>query len=178
MTETTAEAASRLWTPEGFRDDGWVHAESAERLAGNARLILPLEAFLALDEATRSENAQRIGVHLLPGDAVDAIVPHLPSLPLVSLAFPAFSDGRSYSKAALLRGRHGYKGVLRACGDVLIDQVPLMIRTGFDEFEVSNPTALKRLEEGRPGGIPFHQQPGANPEAVAGTYSWRRLPTT
>ena len=65
---------------------------------------------------------------------------------------------------------------MRASGDVLIDQIPLMIRAGFSEFEVSNPTALKRLAEGRLGGIPFHYQPSARPAAPGAGYSWRRLP--
>ena len=173
MNETETAPAARLWTQEGFREDEWVHAEA---LAGNRRVILPLAAFLALDEDARALNAGRIGVHILPGEALDAILPHLSALPLVSLAFPAFNDGRSYSKAELLRTRHRYEGIVRASGDVLIDQIPLMIRTGFTEFEVTNPTALKRLEEGRLGGIAFHYQPAAKQEAQPAGYSWRRLP--
>lgn len=176
MSATETTAAARLWTPQGFCEDGWVHAESTEALAGNSRVILPLSTFLGLDEATRSANVERLGVHILPGESLDAIVPFLGSLPLVSLAFPAFSDGRSYSKAELLVTRYGYKGVVRASGDVLIDQIPLMIRTGFGEFEVSNPTALKRLSEGRLGGIEFRYQPAAQPEATGAGYSWRRRP--
>ena len=53
MTETKPEAdappAPRLWTPAGFREDDWTHAENAEALAGNGRFILPLQVFLALD---------------------------------------------------------------------------------------------------------------------------------
>ncbi len=60
------------------------------------------------------------------GDALDALLPHLRHLPLVALAFPAFNDGRSYSKAELLRTRHGYRGEIRATGDVPIDQVAQM----------------------------------------------------
>ena len=57
MTETkiepTAPAAPRLWTPEGFRDDEWTHADSADALAGNGRFILPLQVFLGLDPEAR-----------------------------------------------------------------------------------------------------------------------------
>jgi len=176
MSETDTPAAPRLWTPQGFRDDDWTHADSAEALAGNGRVILPLAAYFELDAGTRAANAGRIGVHLLPGDALDPILRDLDTLALVSLAFPAFSDGRSYSKAALLRSRHGFAGTLRAAGDVLIDQIPLMIRTGFTEFEVTNPTALRRLEEGRLGGIAYHYQPASRPEDAGPRYSWRRAP--
>ncbi len=50
----------------------------------------------------------------------------------VDLQFPAFTDGRAFSQAFLLRRRIGFKGEIRATGDVLIDQLPQMQRTGFD----------------------------------------------
>jgi uncharacterized protein (DUF934 family) len=48
------------------------------------------------------------------------------------LQFPKFTDGRAYSQAFLLRRRLGFAGELRATGDVLIDQLVHMQRTGFD----------------------------------------------
>ncbi|MFC3723194.1 DUF934 domain-containing protein [Neoaquamicrobium sediminum] len=174
MSET--ETVTRLWTPDGFREEEWSHAEDAQALAGNQRVILPLAVFLDLDDATRAAAADRIGVHVLPGEALDALLPFLSQVSLISLGFPAFNDGRSYSKAELLRSRHGYGGTIRASGDVLIDQIPLMIRTGFSEFEVTNETALSRLGEGRVGGIPFHYQPAAKAGDCGAGYSWRRRP--
>jgi len=50
----------------------------------------------------------------------------------IELSFPKFSDGRAYSQAFLLRRRLGFKGEIRATGDVLIDQLVQMQRTGFD----------------------------------------------
>lgn len=50
----------------------------------------------------------------------------------IELSFPKFSDGRAYGKAFLLRRRLGFKGEIRATGDVLIDQLVQMQRTGFD----------------------------------------------
>lgn len=176
MNDTATPAAARLWTPEGFREDEWTRADGAEALAGNRRAILPLAAWLELDPGTRAASAGRAGVHLLPADGLDVILPDLGHLALISLAFPAFSDGRSYSKASLLRSRHGYGGTIRAAGDVLIDQIPLMIRTGFTEFEVTNPTALRRLEEGRLGGIAHRYQPAGRAEDAGPRYSWRRGP--
>ncbi|WP_321849924.1 DUF934 domain-containing protein [Burkholderia diffusa] len=49
----------------------------------------------------------------------------------IDLHFPSFTDGRAYSQAYLLRKRFGFAGDLRATGDVLIDQLLLMERTGF-----------------------------------------------
>ncbi len=50
----------------------------------------------------------------------------------IDLVFPKFTDGRAYSQAFLLRRRLGFAGELRATGDVLIDQLVPMQRTGFD----------------------------------------------
>ena len=175
--ETPTQAAPRLWTPEGFADDEWVHADSAEALAGNGRFILTLGAFLGLDADTRRSARERLGVLLAPGDPLDSIVEYLDDLSLVALAFPAFSDGRSFSKAELLRSRHGFAGTVRATGQVLIDQLPHMLRVGFDAFEVSHPVLLNRLEAGRVGGIDLYYQPAATPSDKGPTYSWRRVKT-
>nr|MDP2192805.1 DUF934 domain-containing protein [Rhodoferax sp.] len=50
----------------------------------------------------------------------------------IDLSFPKFSDGRAFSQAFLLRRRLGFKGEIRATGDVLIDQLVQMQRSGFD----------------------------------------------
>lgn len=52
--------------------------------------------------------------------------------PLIAIDFPAFTDGRGYTLARLLRQRHGYTGEIRAIGDVLVDQLYYMTRCGFD----------------------------------------------
>jgi len=53
--------------------------------------------------------------------------------------FPTFRDGRAYSQARLLRERYGYRGEVRATGQVLRDQFLFMLRAGFDAFEVRKP---------------------------------------
>jgi uncharacterized protein (DUF934 family) len=52
---------------------------------------------------------------------------------VVELQFPKFSDGRAFSQAFLLRRRLGFAGEIRATGDVLIDQVLQMQRSGFTQ---------------------------------------------
>ncbi len=49
----------------------------------------------------------------------------------IELDFPKFTDGRAFSQAVLLRRRHGFAGDIRATGDVLIDQLVQMARSGF-----------------------------------------------
>ena len=77
-----------------------------------------------------------VGV-LWPNDRrVAELEPWLKDLSLIALVFPKFRDGRAYSQARLLRERYGYRGELRATGDVLRDQFQFLVRAGFDSFEV------------------------------------------
>jgi uncharacterized protein (DUF934 family) len=98
-----------------FRDDA-VHDEPA----------ITLDSFLA---GQTNANA----VRLEAGDDARALLPHLGQLALIEVSFPSYRDGRGYSAAAILR-EGGYTGELRAAGDVLVDQLPLMRRCGFDSF--------------------------------------------
>ncbi|TFY99444.1 DUF934 domain-containing protein [Ramlibacter henchirensis] len=72
------------------------------------------------------------GVNVL-AVANDADVTELPleGVDRIELSFPKFSDGRAYSQAYLLRRRRKFAGDIRATGDVLIDQLVQMQRTGF-----------------------------------------------
>ena len=75
--------------------------------------------------------ADKTGVLELAND-VDQRTVELSGVTRIDLQFPAFTDGRAYSQAFLLRRRLGFGGELRATGDVLIDQLVQMQRTGFD----------------------------------------------
>jgi uncharacterized protein (DUF934 family) len=173
MTQT--ESQPRLWTEKGFVADEWRHlrVDDPDQDPSASGLILPLDVWLERLPSALADG-ELPAVSLKPGDAIDPVLPHLSRILLVALAFPAFSDGRSHSKAALLRSRHGYRGIIRATGDVLIDQIPLMLRNGFTQFEIVNPTALKRLEESRVGGIDHHYQPAPAGDEAKERYSWRR----
>lgn len=164
----------KLWTPGGFREDEWQRGTVDDVQGSNTRIILSLEDFLALPELTRRDAIERLGVEVAPGEHLDGLLPYLDQLPLVALAFPAFNDGRSYSKATLLRTRYGFAGALRATGDVLIDQVPHMLRCGFSELEVRNHVAIARLSAENPGIISYHYQPAAM-DAGPERYAWRRV---
>jgi uncharacterized protein (DUF934 family) len=73
-----------------------------------------------------------VGVLLGNDIEVTEIVADLPRLALVALQFPKWVDGRAYSQAKLLRSRYRYTGQVRAIGEVLVDMLPLLLRTGFD----------------------------------------------
>ena len=70
---------------------------------------------------------------IVPNDVdIETVVADLPRLQLVALCFPKWVDGRAYSQARLLRMRWRFAGEIRATGEVLVDMLPLMARTGFD----------------------------------------------
>ncbi|MHA6722867.1 DUF934 domain-containing protein [Sphingomonas sp. RS2018] len=105
--------------PLAFRDDATLEEPA-----------VTLDGFL--------DQADAHAVRLEAGEDARALLPHLSRLTLVEIAFPTFRDGRGYSAARILR-EAGYTGELRAQGDVLVDQVPLMRRCGFDSFAPQAP---------------------------------------
>ncbi|HEX4198290.1 MAG TPA: DUF934 domain-containing protein [Caulobacteraceae bacterium] len=97
-------------------------------------VIISLTRFQADGEALFADGRD-IGVRVEAGESVDALAYDLPRLSVVALVFPTFRDGRAYSSAALLRERYGFKGEVRAVGDVWREQARFMLRCGFDAFE-------------------------------------------
>jgi len=77
-----------------------------------------------------------LGIWLDADEEAEEIGEDVASFQVIALNFPAFTDGRNYSNARLLRDRYGFKGELRAIGDVLRDQLFYMHRCGFDAFAV------------------------------------------
>jgi len=116
-----------------------------------------------------------LGLQLDPGFAVETIAADLPKIELIKVSFPKFTDGRGYSMGWLLRTRYGYKGEMRAVGDVLFDEMQFMIRCGFDAFEIVDVETLRLLEDGRRAAAFDHfYQPGLEPEVPVGTRPWAR----
>lgn len=163
---------TKIWNESGFvTDDPWIIETEETKAGSNEKAILGLDDFLA--KVSESDDTE-LGVLINPADDVRKLEGHLDRLALVAVAFPAFNDGRAFSHASLLRTRLGFSREVRAVGDVLIDQIPLMLRCGIDSFAVTNATALKRLAENRLPGIDNHYQPTARPSEEVGSYSWRR----
>jgi uncharacterized protein (DUF934 family) len=96
-----------------------------------------LEAFAGQSNA--------VAVRIEAGEDARELLPYLDRLQLIEINFPAFTDGRGYSAARILR-EQGYDGELRATGAVLVDQIGHMVRCGFDSFgpdQPLDPIALK-----------------------------------
>ena len=97
-------------------------------------LIISLTRFQNEGERLLSEG-RAVGVRLEPAEEVEVLAYDLPRIAVVAVAFPKFNDGRGYTAARLLRERYGFKGEVRAVGDVLREQAGCMVRVGFDAFE-------------------------------------------
>lgn len=97
-------------------------------------VIISLTRFQSEGDHLLSEG-RAVGVRVEADEEIEALAYDLPRLAVVALAFPKFRDGRHYSNARLLRERYGYRGELRAVGDVLREQALFMLRCGIDAFE-------------------------------------------
>ena len=96
----------------------------------------PEEPAVSLDAFLDQSNADTVRIEA--GDDVRLLVPYLDRVRLVEVDFPKFRDGRGFSSARILR-EAGYKGEIKATGDVLVDLIFFMQRCGFDSFAPNKP---------------------------------------
>ncbi len=123
-------------------EDPWVDVPPGEAVPADQPAIVDLEAWQAQRAQLVGRN-QAIGLRLAPGDSPDEIAEDLDRFSLITLSFPAFTDGRSYSLARQLREKHRYRGELRAVGNVLRDQFAFLYRCGFDALDVADTVTPK-----------------------------------
>ena len=114
--------------------DIWIHAGAEGELPASGDVIVPFSRLLKEWEAL-SKRDGKLGVELGNAGRAEALAIFLPGLSAIVLPFPAFNDGRAYSIARQLR-EMGYRGELRASGNVLPDQLQFMLQVGFDTFEI------------------------------------------
>ncbi len=117
--------------------DDWLETSDSDELGSNRSVIISLQR-LQRDWDVLQSSDYRIGVELEATDDVEEIREFLPRLDLVALNFNVFADGRAFSQARLLRERLGYRGELRARGDVIRDQLSFMHRCGFTQFQLAD----------------------------------------
>lgn len=111
----------------------------------------PVLVKLALWQAHRDillAHTHAKGVQLAPDEFAEAILDDLDKLDLVAIEFPGFADGRGYSTAHALRGRYGFKGELRAVGDVFKDTLFYQQRCGFNAFLIKEGKNLEDALQG------------------------------
>jgi uncharacterized protein (DUF934 family) len=115
--------------------DTWRYVTDADGGLPDGDVIVPLEIWLQHKSTLMARNSG-LGLKLEPGQHPADVADDLHRFSVIALNFPTFRDGRAYSYARLLRERFGFKGEIRATGDVARDQVFYMHRCGFDAFEV------------------------------------------
>lgn len=110
----------------------------------NVRLpVGPVLVPLSVWQARRAELIHReyehgwlLGVWLAAEEDAEAIGRDIEDFTVIAVAFDKFTDGKSYSTARLLREHYGYKGELRAIGDVPSERLTYQHQVGFDAFAV------------------------------------------
>lgn len=120
-------------------DDTWIRIEAKDAALDDlpaGDLIVPLALWMA-ERASLRARTGRIGVWLDADEEAETLADSLDQLALIGLHFPVFSDGRNLSNAVLLRTRLGWRGPLRALGDVQRDQLSYMRRAGIDSFALA-----------------------------------------
>jgi uncharacterized protein (DUF934 family) len=127
-------------------EDRYVRVDDDAPIPDRVPVIVSAKRFLAEAGAlTRRDGS--LGVAWPNDRRVAELQPWLGHLALIALDFPKFRDGRAYSQARLLREQYGFRGVLRATGDVLRDQFSFLVRAGFDSFAVKKPADARVFAE-------------------------------
>lgn len=128
-----------------FVEDGWRRVADEEALPKSGKIIVSLAHLpFALEHLSQGV---KVGVIVPNTTETSALADALPRLGLISIAFPAFGDGRGFSLARLLR-RAGFSGELRASGRLLADQYALAVGCGFDTVEIPDELS-ERQDEGQ-----------------------------
>ena len=123
--------------PAVVEKDSWQLVADDADIPATGDVIVGLSRFLDGVDALK-DRAGQVGVRVDPKDELDGLVAHLADLSWLQVNFPKFADGRGFTKARLLKDRHGFAGELRAVGDVLSDQLLYMKRCGFDAFDLKD----------------------------------------
>jgi uncharacterized protein (DUF934 family) len=116
--------------------DPYVTVSDDEALPDGAPVIVTAARLLA-NAAEILNRGTPTGVIWPNNKNVTDLAPFLDRLALVALVFPNFKDGRAYTQARVLRERYGFRGELRATGQVLRDQFVFLVRAGFDGLDVA-----------------------------------------
>lgn len=155
-------------------EDEWVSVEGEQPIPTGEDVIVSLAYFKSNEPALVNRNSGKLGVHLDTLDELDDIAPYLDSLSLVSLDFPSFANGTSYSKSHLLREKFGFKGEIRAVGDIRIDQVAFFKRCGVDSLVVTHQPTIDAMQSGRDPSIRQFYQPALNDSPSTNGRAWAR----
>jgi len=133
--DASLQAGGSVLTRDGtWIEDHWQLLEDDAPVpagAGTGVVLVSTPRLVAHPELLQQGIA---GAWVAPETDVSALRPLLPSLRAIAVRFPVYRDGRGYSSATILRAHFGFRGELRAVGDILVDQLFYLQRVGFDSF--------------------------------------------
>lgn len=165
-----------VWKDGRLFEDRWRVVDDAAPLAGDQAALISLKRWRAERAALAARN-EPLGLVIAPGEDWDDVAADLSRFPVIAVTIPKYGDGRAFSIARLLRERDGYKGEIRAIGDFILDQMPLMRRVGIDAFDIKHEATRRGLERGLWPEVPEYLQPvdaDTAREAPAGHRPWAR----
>jgi phosphoadenosine phosphosulfate reductase len=169
----TAATRHTLWKDGAFIADPFHEWADDSDPATASYKHVPLAVFLANRDAFLA-NPHPLGLLVVPGDRIEDVEADLGRFASIAIKFPAFSDGRGYSTARLLSERFRYSGEIRAVGDVLQDQIPLMRRCGINALVVTHEPTRAALLENRLPEVAIFYQPVGTTEVPVGTRPFLR----
>ena len=126
------EVVTDSWTL--INDEAFTEGASAP--AGD--IIVPLALYLEHQDAL-IKRSEQVAIQINGDDDLSSVLDALDQFPLIAVDFPAFRDGRGFSIARLLQ-RAGYKGQIRATGDIGRDRLAYMVRCGFNAIKIDDET--------------------------------------
>jgi len=169
----TASKRHTLWKDGAFIADPFQAWTEETGPATASYTHVPLPVFVANRDAFLA-NPHPLGLLVSPGERIEEVADDLGRFSSVAIRFPAFTDGRGYSTARLLTERFQYASEIRAIGDVLQDQIPLMRRCGVNALVVTHEPTREALAENRLPEVAIFYQPVGTAEVPVGTRPFLR----
>lgn len=139
--------------------DDFVAVADDAQLPADGAVLVSATRFLTEAETLTKSNRQ-LGVVWPNNRDVVELKPWLDRLALIALVYPTYKDGRAHSQARRLREIYGYRGELRATGQVLRDQFTFLLRNGFDAFDVKKDADARAFGEATHRYTEFYQPTG------------------
>jgi len=139
--------------------DDFVTVADDSELPADGAILVSANRFLSNAEALTKSN-RPLGVVWPNNRDVVELKPWLDRLALIALVYPTYKDGRAHSQARRLREVYGYRGELRATGQVLRDQFTFLLRNGFDAFDVKKDSDAHAFDEATRRYTEFYQPTG------------------
>jgi uncharacterized protein (DUF934 family) len=141
---------TKLFTGDGVISDTWHFVSEADAVNLDTpnyydltrQILFPLDAWLSLSPVNRPS-----GFWLRSNDDISKLELDLTHTQIIAIAFPRSVDGRGYSIARILREEYGFTGIIRAIGEVRIDQLTNMNQVGFTEFALHPDASIESAKQ-------------------------------